>query len=122
MICISIRKSTAPNTFLSGFWLKAGKQSAEKNLYGSCLLLESYVKSGDVDVKYLNNDETLFGKWLRDAHVNNMNDRIIRGKWQMAAIEDCLYRNKLLSHYVLFGDLDERVIPTEKMTLSEFVQ
>lgn len=41
---------------------------------------------------------------------------------QLAALNDCLYRNMYLSKYIVFQDLDEFIIPRKQLTWTEMLQ
>lgn len=41
---------------------------------------------------------------------------------QLAALNDCLYRNMYLSKYVVFQDLDEFIIPRKHLTWSDMIE
>ncbi|KIH67680.1 hypothetical protein ANCDUO_01987 [Ancylostoma duodenale] len=67
-------------------------------------LLEDYIKDGDVEVVYFKSQD-------------NRNDKL----WQLVGVEDCLYKNRNLSRYLLFGDLDERLTPIANFTIAEYI-
>ncbi|KAL6733455.1 hypothetical protein Aduo_004102 [Ancylostoma duodenale] len=67
-------------------------------------LVESYVKSGEV--------ETVF---LREEHDRAGNE------WQIAGVQDCLHRNRHYSRYSVFADLDERTMALGYSTLADYV-
>ncbi|VDL69561.1 unnamed protein product [Nippostrongylus brasiliensis] len=66
-------------------------------------VLDDYVKTGEI--------ETIF---LRT------NDRP-GADYQLVAIHDCLHRSRHHSRYVIFGDLDERIVLSGIATLSDYV-
>ncbi|VDL69560.1 unnamed protein product [Nippostrongylus brasiliensis] len=66
-------------------------------------VLDDYVRTGEI--------ETIF---LRT------NDRP-GADYQFAAIHDCLHRSRHHSRYVIFGDLDERIVLSGTVTLSDYV-
>ncbi|WKY05164.1 hypothetical protein Q1695_005858 [Nippostrongylus brasiliensis] len=66
-------------------------------------VLYDYVRTGEI--------ETIF---LRT------NDRP-GADYQFAAIHDCLHRSRHHSRYVIFGDLDERIVLSGTATLSDYV-
>jgi hypothetical protein len=41
---------------------------------------------------------------------------------QLAALNDCLYRNMYVSKYVVFQDLDEFIIPRKQLTWTDMLQ
>ncbi|CAJ0601738.1 unnamed protein product [Cylicocyclus nassatus] len=47
---------------------------------------------------------------------------IIEGDKQYAEVQDCLQRNRYRSRYVIFADLDERILPTGNISLASFVR
>ncbi|KAL6733458.1 hypothetical protein Aduo_004104 [Ancylostoma duodenale] len=67
-------------------------------------LVESYVKSGEV--------ETVF---LREKHDGAGNE------WQIAGVQDCLHRNRHYFRYSIFADLDERIMALRNSTLADYV-
>ncbi|EYC00570.1 hypothetical protein Y032_0114g420 [Ancylostoma ceylanicum] len=67
-------------------------------------LVESYVKTGEV--------ETVF---LREE-----NDRA-GNEWQLAGVQDCVHRNRHYSRYSIFADLDERIMALGNSTLADYV-
>ncbi|RCN34790.1 hypothetical protein ANCCAN_19359 [Ancylostoma caninum] len=67
-------------------------------------LVESYVRSGEV--------ETVF---LREEHDRAGNE------WQIAGVQDCLHRNRDYSRYSIFADLDERIMALGNSTLADYV-
>ncbi|VDL74064.1 unnamed protein product [Nippostrongylus brasiliensis] len=66
-------------------------------------VLDDYVRTGEI--------ETIF---LRT------NDRP-GADYQLVAVHDCLHRSRHHSRYVIFGDLDERIVLSGTATLSDFV-
>ncbi|WKY07326.1 hypothetical protein Q1695_007066 [Nippostrongylus brasiliensis] len=70
---------------------------------GNCQVLDDYVRTGEI--------ETIF---LRT------NDRP-GADYQLVAVHDCLHRSRHHSRYVIFGDLDERIVLSGTATLSDFV-
>ncbi|EYC29172.1 hypothetical protein Y032_0006g2824 [Ancylostoma ceylanicum] len=67
-------------------------------------LLDDYVNSGDAEVVYFKSHD-------------NRNDKL----WQLVGVEDCLYKNRNFSRFLLFGDLDERLTPVGNITVAEFI-
>ncbi|WKY05176.1 hypothetical protein Q1695_005865 [Nippostrongylus brasiliensis] len=69
----------------------------------SARVLNDYVKTGEIETTFL-----------------RTNDRP-RGLYLYATIQDCLHRSRHHSRYVIFGDLDEKIVLSGTETLSDYV-
>ncbi|WKY07318.1 hypothetical protein Q1695_007061 [Nippostrongylus brasiliensis] len=69
----------------------------------SKLVIDDYVRTGEI--------ETIFLRTNDRPGVD----------YQLVAVHDCLHRSRHHSRYVIFGDLDERIVLSGTATLSDFV-
>ncbi|VDM82775.1 unnamed protein product, partial [Strongylus vulgaris] len=67
-------------------------------------LIESYEQSGEVEVINLRTTLDRPGE-----------------EWQFVGIQDCLQRSRHHSKYAIFSDLDERITPSDNVTLRHYV-
>ncbi|KAL6741033.1 hypothetical protein Aduo_014330 [Ancylostoma duodenale] len=68
-------------------------------------LIKHYVRKGLAEVVHFHNAEDRPGKL-----------------WQLAFLQECLQRSRGHSKYVIFQDLDERILPADNTTVRELVR